>query len=127
MLDGTGERALAMSEELRLDQRLGELRKIDRNEALGEIGCEAALVGQVRNELRASDRRRSGTFAGAGLAEEQGREVLHPVPERRVVSAHVVREHVVPQRLAQPLHRLAFSGERAVDEVESAPQLKEQP
>ena len=31
---------------------------------------------------------------------------------------------VVPQRFAQPLHGCAFAGERAVDEVERAPQLE---
>jgi len=37
-----------------------------------------------------------------------------------------VGEHVVPQRLPQPLHRFALASERALDEVERASQLEEQ-
>jgi hypothetical protein len=45
-----------------------------------------------------------------------------PVP---VSPSSSVREHVVPQRFAQPAHRFAFAGQRAVDEIEGAPQLEE--
>src|SRR4029079_14806105 len=58
MVDRAGERALAMSEQLRLDQRLGELRQVDRDEAVGVARREAALVEGIGNERRAPDRGR---------------------------------------------------------------------
>ena len=124
VVDRAGEGPLAMAEKLRLDQRLRKLRQVDGDEALGEVGGEAPLVREVGNEDRPADGRRRRALAGAGLAEEQGGEVFHPVPERRLVAAHVVREHVVPQRLPEPLHRFALAGERVLDEEERAPQLK---
>ena len=126
VVDRAGERALAVAEELRLDQRLGKLRQVDGEEGVGEAGGEAPLGRQVGDERRAADGRRRLALAGAGLAEQQGGEVLHPVPQRRLVAAHVVREDVVPERLAQAAHRLAAPGERALDEVEAAPQLVEE-
>ena len=126
MIDRAGECAFAVAEELRLDQRFGKLRQVDRDEGVGEIGGESALPGNVRDELRAADRRRGGTLAGPGLAEQQGGEILHPVPQADFVSPHVVREDVVPQRLAQPAHRFAFAGQGALDEVEGAAQLEEE-
>ncbi len=47
VVDRAGECALAVAEELRLDQRLGELREIQGDEALGEVGREATLLGEV--------------------------------------------------------------------------------
>ena len=126
MVDGAREGSLAVAEQLGLDQRLGKLRQVDRDEGVGEVGGEAAFPGSVRDELRAADRRRGGTLAGAGLAQQQGGEILHPVPEPRFVSPHVMREDVVPQRLSQTAHRFAFAGQRALDEVEGAPQLEEE-
>jgi len=104
VVDRAGERALAMAEELRLDQRLGELREVDRDEGLGEIGGEAALLGDIRNERRAPDRARHHALACAGLSEDERREILHAVPQRRLEAAHVVREDVVPERLTEPAH-----------------------
>ena len=49
------ESALAVAEELRLDQRLGILRQIDRDEALREVGGEPPLAGPVRDERGAAD------------------------------------------------------------------------
>ena len=123
VVDGAGERALAVAEQLRLDQVLRELRQVDGEEGLGEAGGEAPLRREVRDERRAPDRRRRLPLAGAGLAQQQRGEILHPVPQRRLEAAHVVREDVVPQRLAQAAHRFAAPGERAVDEIEAAPQL----
>ena len=126
VVDRAGERALAVAEELRLDQRLRELRQVDRDEALGEVGREPALLHDVRDELRAPDRGRGGPLSGPGFAEEKCREILHAIPERGLVAAHVVRDDVVPQRLAQAPHRFAFAGERALDEMERAPQLEKE-
>src|SRR5205823_9173957 len=82
VLDRAGEGALAVAEELRLDQRLRELRQVDRDEALGEVGREPALLHDVRDELRAPDRGRGGPLSGPGFAEEKCREILHAIPER---------------------------------------------
>ncbi len=71
VLDGAGERALAMSEQLGLDQRLGKLREVDGNEAVGEIRREAPLLRQKRDEFRAADGGRCVAFAGAGFTEQQ--------------------------------------------------------
>ena len=126
VIDRAGERTFAMAEKLRLDEVLRKLRQVDGNEAVDEVGGEAPLVRQIRNEFRAADRRGRRTLPGTGLAEKQRREVLHLVPERRFVAAHVVGEHVVPKRLAQALHRLATAGERATYEIERTPQLEEE-
>jgi hypothetical protein len=48
--DRTGEGALAVAEELRLDQGLRILRQVNGDEGVGEIGCEAAFGGKVGNE-----------------------------------------------------------------------------
>src|SRR5204863_2678193 len=55
VVDRAGEGSFAVAEELGFDQRLGELRQVDGDEALGEIRREAPLVRQVRDELRAPD------------------------------------------------------------------------
>ena len=81
---------------------------------------------QIGDELGAPDGRGRLPFSGPGLAQQQRGEVLHPVPERCVVPAHVMGEDVVPERLAQLAHRFAIARERALDEVEGAPQLEEE-
>src|SRR5262249_53669391 len=70
VVDRAGEGALAMAEELRLDQGLGELRQIQRDEGLREVGGETALAGRERNERRAPDRGGRVALAGAGLAQQ---------------------------------------------------------
>src|SRR6185312_17129367 len=98
--------------------------KVGGDEGLGEVLGEAALGGKVRDETAAADRRGRLPLAGSGLAEQEGGEILHPVPQRGVIAAHVVSEHVVPERLAQLAHRFTLARERAQDEVERAPQLE---
>ena len=100
VVDGAGEGTLAVAEQLGFDQRLGKLRQVDRDEAVGEVGDEAPLGRRVGNERGPPDRGRCRSLAGAGLAEDQRGEILHPAQQRGVVAAHVVGEHVVPQRLA---------------------------
>jgi hypothetical protein len=114
-----------MTKELGLDERFGELREIDGDEGVREVGREPPLLRQIRNEFRAPDRGGRRSLAGAGFAEKQRREVLHAAPQPAFVAAHVVREDVVPQRLAQAAHRFAFARERPFDEVEGTAQLEE--
>ena len=59
VLDGPGERAALVAEQLRLDQRLGEDRAADRHERL--VPPRAGLVDEVGDHL----------LPGAGLARHQ--------------------------------------------------------
>ena len=91
-----------------------------------EVGGEPPLARQVRDELGAADRRGGGSLASSGLTEQERREILHTVPQPSLIPAHVVGEDVIPKRFAQLAHGFAFAGQRAMDEVEGAPQLKEE-
>lgn len=84
------------------------------------------MRGQPGDELRSPDRGGGLAFAGARPSEEQRGEILHAIPQRRFVGAHVVGEDAVPERFAQATHRLGVAGERALDEVERASQLVEE-
>ena len=59
MLVGPGERALAMAEQLALDQRLGQRPAVDRDERL--VGPQAVLMHGPGDQL----------LAGAGFAQDQ--------------------------------------------------------
>ena len=111
VIDRPGEGAFAVAEQLRFDQHFGELRQVDGDEALSEVDGKPALHGNVGNELRASDRRRRRSLASARFTKKERREILHSIPQCRLVAAHIVGEHVIPERLAQPPHRFAFSGQ----------------
>src|SRR5690606_32589643 len=120
-VDGAGERALLVAEELRLDQRLRELAEIDGDEELGKARDERALRLVEGDEPRAPDGRRRLAFAAAGLAPEDEREVLETIPEEPLEARHVVSEAVVPERFAQAAHRRADAGQAVGDEVVRAP------
>ena len=96
VVDRPGEGALAMAEQLRFDEGQRELRQVDRNERGREVGREAPPVGEIRNEGGAPDGGRGGALARAGLAEQQGRELLHPVPQPASIGPHVMGEDAVP-------------------------------
>jgi hypothetical protein len=124
VVDRAREGALAVAEELRFDQRLGVLREVDGDEGLGEVGGEAPARAVEGDEGRAADGRCDRALAGAGLAEHQGGEILHAVPQRRVEPAHVVREDVAPERLVEPADGGAAAGDAEADEVVPAAQLE---
>src|SRR6185295_7950101 len=111
VLDRPGESTLAMAEELRLDEALGKLRQVDRDERAREAGGEAAGPAVEGDEARAPDGGRGRALAGPGLAQQQRGEILHPVPERAVVGAHVVSDHRVPQRAPQRLQPRAITAQ----------------
>ncbi len=69
VVDRTREGPFTVAEQLGLDQCFRKLRQVDRDEALGEIGCEAKLLRQVRNELRSSDGSGSGALPGPRFAK----------------------------------------------------------
>src|SRR5690606_37295446 len=125
-VDGAGEGALLVAEELRLDEGLGELAEVDGDEELGEAGGEGAL-GLVEGDVAgAAESGGRLAFAASGLAAEDEREVFEAVPEQALVAREVVREDVVPQRFAQAAHGGADADEAARDEVVGAPHLPEE-
>ena len=117
--------ALPVPEQLGLDERLGELREIDRHETAREAFGEALLPRVERDESGAPDCRCRRPFAGAGLAEQQRREILHPAPQAALENADVVREDIVPKPAAKLAHARALAHESLDDEVVRAADLKE--
>src|SRR5207244_1287088 len=110
----------------RFDERLRELRQVDREERLGEALGERLALRIERDEAAAPDRRRARPLAGAGLTDEERREILHPPPQRTGVEPRIVGEDVVPQALAKPPHRRGAAGEGVLDESVRAAELPEE-
>jgi hypothetical protein len=113
-----------VAEELRLDERLGELREIQRHESAGEALAERAAPLLKRDERGAPNRRSSSAFAGARFPEQQCGEILHAIPERSLIGADIVREDILPQPPAKALHRRARADQAALDEMRCAPDLE---
>jgi hypothetical protein len=108
VLHRAGEGPLAVAKELRLDERLGVLAQVDGHKGLGEAHREALPVLVPGDVARAPDGDGGRPLAGAGLPQEDGGEVLHAIPQELVVAAQIAGEDVVPEGLAQALHRRAL-------------------
>ena len=124
-LDGAGEGPFPVAEQLRFDERLRVLGEVQGDETAGEALGEGVGFFAVGDEGRTADGGRGRPFPRAGLPEQEGGEILHPVPELLFIHPDVVGEDVVPEVAPQPLHRLAPPDEAAVDEEEGAADLVE--
>ena len=94
---GAGERALLVAEQLRLEQRLGNRRAVDRDER--SVGARAQRVQRAREQL----------LAGAALAfEEHGRvgrrramQLLRHLPQLRILADDARRAAPLGELLLQ--------------------------
>src|SRR5262245_54733662 len=100
------------------------LRKVERDEAARKTFREAAFSLVERDEAAASNSSSSRPLARAGVAQQQGRKILHAVPKVAIVPAHVVSKHIGPKMSPQCLHRVALADQPVQDEVERTAQLK---
>ena len=126
VVDRAGERALAVAEELRLDDALRVLGQIGGDERTGEARREATALLIESNQPRSADGRRGRGLARPCLAEHQGGEIFHSIPQVLLVDAHVGREDVVPQGVAQAAHGGAVAQQRVGDEEVGAADLVEE-
>ena len=123
VVDGAGEGPLLVAEELRFNETLRVLGEVEADEVAGETLAEAPLARVIGDEAGAADGGGRRSLAGAGLAEEEGGEVLHAVPEEGFVAADVTGEDVVPEVQAQRLHDRGEASEGRFNEVEGATHL----
>ena len=123
-LDRPGERPFAVPEQFGLDERFGVLREVQRDETARETLRETVLLVIVRNKTGAPDGGGGGAFSRAGLAEQQGGKLLHPVPEVAIVPADIMGENVVPQMAARFPHTGALAAQPVDEEEVGAARLK---
>src|SRR5439155_17406670 len=103
----------------RFDESLRKLREVEGDEAEHGAFREAALLRLEGNITGTTDSNRGRSLAVAGLTQEQGREILHPVPQVVFVKLDILGEHVLPKVPAELPHAPAFAHERGDDEVVS--------
>ena len=125
ILHGAGEGALAVAEQLRLDERGRQRGHVQRVERPVE-GCRELLpLGVERDVAGQADRARDELLAGPRRSRDKGRDVVHPVVERAPVPPHVVGEDRLPDRGAQPGRGRGGAHDVTVDQMEGAPDLVE--
>src|SRR5437588_3000616 len=124
-LDGAGKSALAMAEQLGLDERFGKLRKIERDKPTEKALHEAAFLFIEGNVAGTANCGGGGAFAGAGLSQEQRREVLHAVPEVALVKPDLLGKYILPQVPSQFPHARTLSNQASNYEMKGPPQLVE--
>ncbi len=124
MLDCAGKSALFMSEQLRLDQGLRELRQVDGDKITGKALGEATTLFIKRNVTGTTDCCCGRAFTGPGLTEQQGGKIFHPVPQTLFVTTDIVGKDIVPQGTAQPAHGTALT-DQLTDKKERPSQLIE--
>ena len=87
---------------------------------------EGGSVAIEGGEARKADGARHELFAGARRTRDQGREVAETIVEAAPISAHVLREHRIPDLGTQPGDRKRRAIETPEDEVESSADLEEE-
>ncbi len=124
VLHGPRESAGAMAEHLRLDQIPRHGRKVDGMERACQRFGEPLPLLIEGDVSRKPDRRRDEFLPGSRGAEDQRRDVVHPVIEERAVKLQFMRENRVPDLGPQTSHRIGVSPHQLEDQVEAAKELK---
>ena len=126
-LDCACKSALAVTKQLRLDESLRELRKVQGNEPAHKTLGKTALFRIEGNKARAPNCGGSGAFARAGLPEEERGKVLHPVPKVALVKADFLREDILPKMPPELAHTRTLANETAGDEIIGPPETELEP
>ena len=125
VLEGPGEGAAPVAEELRLDEGGGEGREVQGEErARRRLGEGLGLLVE-RDVPGQADGPGDELLAGARRAGDEGGDVAHPRVEGAPVAPPVAREDRLPDGRAEPPRRPRLAEDVRVDVVEGAPDLVE--
>ena len=124
VLHGARERAAAVAEQLRLDQRRRERRGVQGVERAGGVLGERLALGIERDVARQADRVRHQFLARARRPADERGDVAQPLIERAPIAPHVAREDGLPDGGAQSDDRRRVTNDVAEDVVERPADLE---